>query len=77
MSKKVLIVGHGSGITTARINGHLAEVRERGVEIIEVETEYTDLSGSILQPIDFVFSRIPDIPNQKIRSKYKRKLKFR
>ena len=62
MSKKVLIVGHGSGITTARINGHLAEVRERGIEIIEVEKEYTDLSGVIPEPINFEFSRINDIP---------------
>jgi len=82
MSKKVLIVGHGSGITTARINGHLAEVRERGIEIIEVEKECTDLSGVIPQPIDFEFSHIPYIempfiPNQKIRSKYKRKLKYK
>lgn len=62
MSKKVLIVGHGSGITTARINGHLSEVRERGIEIIEVEKECTDLSGVIPQPIDFEFLRIDDIP---------------
>lgn len=62
MSKKILIVGHGSGITTARINGHLAEVRERGIEIIEVQENCTSLNGVFPEPIDFEFSRIHDIP---------------
>ena len=82
MSKKILIVGHGSGIISASINGHLAEVRERGIEIIEVQENCTSLNGVFPEPIDFEFSRIHDIPmpfipNQKIRNKYKRKLKFR
>jgi len=72
MIKNVLIVGHKSGITSTRINGHLAEVRECGVEVIEVEKEHTDISMCFPQPIDFEF-----IPKQKhVKKGYESPYKF-
>lgn len=80
--KTILIVGGSSCIASAKINGHLAKIKERGLEIINIEDECSDMSQILPKEINLEFTRMnftqtPFIPDKKIRSKYKRKLKYR
>lgn len=45
----VLIVGHGSGVGSATLNGRIARVQEQGVEVIQCEQ--TDMSAFLPEPI--------------------------
>jgi hypothetical protein len=75
--KKVIIIGGGAGIgKSVREAISLSKLEDSGVVVDKV------VNNTTTEHYYYEFTRIPDMPlpfnpNQKIRSKYKRNLKYR